>query len=72
MSGVNSLNVFVPGDLSVGIPSMSWTVEDVGDVDLYPGHREDVRSTFHAAFVTLLGDGDRMKVYFDDERTRGD
>jgi hypothetical protein len=72
VSGVNSLTVFVPGDPSVGLASMTWTVEDVGDVDLYPSHREDVRSAFRTAFMTLLGDGERVRVWFDDERTPSD
>ncbi|WP_175888127.1 hypothetical protein [Burkholderia contaminans] len=52
------------GDMSVGIPNLTFTVEDVGTLDDYEGQREEVRMAFRDAFLTLV---DNVKIVFSDE-----
>lgn len=63
----NSLTAFAPGDPSVGIPSQSWTINDIGEVDAFITHREHVRAAFAKAFRSLVPDGERVTVMFEDE-----
>jgi len=64
---VNSITAFTVGDPSVGLQPQAWTIEEVGDLDNYPGQREDVRAAFMAAFMMMTDDGDPIRVLFDDE-----
>ena len=62
-----SLEVYAPGDPEAGIASQRWSVNDVGDLDAYEGQRDDVRAAFRQAFLSLIGDGERIVVAFSDE-----
>lgn len=52
------------GDMSVGIPDLTFTIQDVGTLDDYDGQREEVRMAFAEAFMTLV---DNVKIVFSDE-----
>jgi hypothetical protein len=62
-----SLEAYAPGDPEAGIASQRWSINDVGDLDDYPGQRDDVRAAFKHAFLSLIGDGERIVVAFSDE-----
>lgn len=64
-----NLLAFCTGDTSVGIPNVSWSIEDVGSLDDYPGQREDTRKLFEIAFLTIA---DNIKIVFSDEIAGGD
>lgn len=61
--------IFAAGDPSVGIPHVTWTIDNIGDLDDYDTQRQEFREALEAAFSCLA---ERPSVSFSDERRTED
>ena len=60
--------IFAAGDPSVGIPHVTWTIDNIGDLDDYDTQRQEFREALEAAFSCIA---ERPSVSFSDERRKG-